>query len=322
MTLRLEKGLNQCATLVSMKRSPLSKYIGAIHDIRLDKLTVVYDWPEQLLVYKSYKKAGYKRLTADANGSLMQRVEKKHAATIANWVTDWVRRGGTIPVEIKVERVPVAAGDHMAKKFKEFVTSEMLRRFGSHEQNTRLAVATLLDPRFIKSYFQSPVARSKAENAIVAEIEKEVMLDNLDADAALLGDPSVNAEEAPGGGGSSTSGDLWSSHAELAQNSRAETVGPADVGGRARGELRAYLLREIAPINKNPLEIWETLKPGYPNLYRVARHLWMAKGFADQVTRKYGGREELEEQHLSVGDIGVLEKNATRHRTILALRRS
>jgi len=43
------------------------------------------------------------------------------------------------------------------------------------------------------------------------------------------------------------------------------------VAGRARAELRAYLLREIAPISKNPLEIWETLKPLFPNLYRIAR---------------------------------------------------
>ncbi|KAK3915803.1 E3 SUMO-protein ligase ZBED1 [Frankliniella fusca] len=40
---------------------------------------------------------------------------------------------------------------------------------------------------------------------------------------------------------------------------------------RAKAELDAYLIRELVPISKNPLEVWEGIKQLYPYLHRVAQ---------------------------------------------------
>ncbi|KAK3909770.1 Zinc finger BED domain-containing protein 4 [Frankliniella fusca] len=168
----------------------------------------------------------------------------------------------------KIERVVVPAGNAMATQFKAFVTGEMLRRFGGAEQNLRLAMATTLDPRFIKAYFQSPLAVSKAQRAIELEIEKEMVLDNLDANNSLMDD--MDQQQPLAGEGPGQADDLWSAHTALVEHSR-EATASDDIPGRARSELKAYLQREIAPITKNPLVLWESLKPLYPYLYRVAR---------------------------------------------------
>ncbi|KAK3928033.1 Zinc finger BED domain-containing protein 4 [Frankliniella fusca] len=168
----------------------------------------------------------------------------------------------------KIERVVVPAGNAMATQFKAFVTGEMLRRFGGAEQNLRLAMATTLDPRFIKAYFQSPLAVSKAQRAIELEIEKEMVLDNLDANNSLMDD--MDQQQPLAGEGPGQADDLWSAHTALVEHSR-EATASDDIPGRARSELKAYLQREIAPITKNPLVLWESLKPLYPYLYRVSR---------------------------------------------------
>ncbi|KAK3926639.1 Zinc finger BED domain-containing protein 4 [Frankliniella fusca] len=172
----------------------------------------------------------------------------------------------------KVESVTVPEGNAMATKFKQFITGEMLRRFGNAEHNLRLAAATLLDPRFIKVYFQSPLAVSKAQRYLEQEIEKEMTLDTLDANNAVGESSEATAREVP-----EPESDLWSSHSELLQQSR-EATSSDDIPGRARSELRAYLQREIVPLNNNPLEVWESLKPLYPHLYRVARRKLVVPG--------------------------------------------
>ncbi|KAE8746705.1 hypothetical protein FOCC_FOCC006568, partial [Frankliniella occidentalis] len=86
----------------------------------------------------------------------------------------------------KIESVAIPTGNTIAEEFKTFITAEMVRRFGGAEQNIRLAAATILDPRFIKSYFQSPSAVTRAQRHIELEIEREMTLDTLDANNAIM----------------------------------------------------------------------------------------------------------------------------------------
>jgi len=44
--------------------------------------------------------------------------------------------------------------NRIAQEFKNFCICEIERRFGGIEFNKPLAIATMLDPRFIKAYFE------------------------------------------------------------------------------------------------------------------------------------------------------------------------
>lgn len=80
----------------------------------------------------------------------------------------------------------------MVTRLKSFCIAEMQRRFGGCEFNIRLAAATLLDPRFQKAYFQSPLAVSKAHMYIEDEVKKLMRMDAdaVEAAAATAGKPA------------------------------------------------------------------------------------------------------------------------------------
>ncbi|KAJ1523210.1 hypothetical protein ONE63_001097 [Megalurothrips usitatus] len=125
------KGVEEIAKITHMKRTP--PHAGSIHDVGADPVSVSYDTPEQMLLYKSHCHSGrYTRLTGDATGSIVERVprlsplqslsahlflyeivlsgdvqipvaqlisEKHDTAKISSWIMDWVRRGARPPDE-------------------------------------------------------------------------------------------------------------------------------------------------------------------------------------------------------------------------------
>ena len=84
----------------------------------------------------------------------------------------------------EINSLVIPEADVVASRFRNFCIAEIQRRFGSCEHVQRLASATLLDPRFLKIYFQSPLAVSKAMMYIEDEIKKLMRRDALEADAA------------------------------------------------------------------------------------------------------------------------------------------
>ncbi|XP_034255337.1 zinc finger BED domain-containing protein 4-like [Thrips palmi] len=168
-----------------------------------------------------------------------------------------------------VNAVP-AEGD-IASRLKTFLSGELLRRFGGIETNKMVAAATILDPRFIKHYFQSPLAAADAVAYIEEQVKQELLLNLTDDTAAADNDTSAGESDAVAG---NAGGGLWSSHAELVASSReGRTRTGNDIPAQARAEVRGYLGREIVSMDKNPLEVWEKLKIQYPGMYPVARRL-------------------------------------------------
>lgn len=138
----------------------------------------------------------------------------------------------------------------------------MKDKFEHIENNMLLAVATILDPRFKRKFFQSAISSTRASNFI----EKEILLD-LETENARL---SVLTE-------SSTSQTvlltplkgLWKSHDEELQNYQGQAVD--DLQRAAHTELYAYLSQQLYARKENPFIAWESMRYLFPHLYVLAR---------------------------------------------------
>ncbi|XP_052128665.1 zinc finger BED domain-containing protein 4-like [Frankliniella occidentalis] len=129
-------------------------------------------------------------------------------------------------------------------------------------------MATMLDPRFIKAYFQGPMTTANTMTLLEMEV-RQLMREGAAACARAVhdADPPLEPAPAPAAGQNQS---LWASHAELARSANAATA-TDDVAARAKAEIRAYISRELLPITADPLKRWEAIKPLYPNLYIVAQ---------------------------------------------------
>lgn len=135
--------------------------------------------------------------------------------------------------------------------------AEIAKRFGLTEQNSRLAISTLLDPRFKNIHFQNPVACGNAISKLKA--------------ACTLNDTTSSGEsEEEKTTNNTTTFDFWQTHKELAQckNKKGKTTD--------HSELTLYLSNPVSYLKSNPLEVWEDMKTVFPSLYIQARkHLVM-----------------------------------------------
>ena len=138
-----------------------------------------------------------------------------------------------------------------------FILSELDRRFQKAEFLKPLAIATILDPRFKKNYFQSAFAVSQAVSFISNE-----MMENLAK--AAKSNVCVSEKESI----DVTVDSLWALHDEhikLQQQTHSE-----DIAGGISVELRQYLNRPVLSMKVNPFQTWDAMKSEYPNLYKQA----------------------------------------------------
>uniref|UniRef100_A0A0A9VVY1 Zinc finger BED domain-containing protein 4 n=2 Tax=Lygus hesperus TaxID=30085 RepID=A0A0A9VVY1_LYGHE len=140
------------------------------------------------------------------------------------------------------------------------VVKQIDRRFGQIENVEVFALATLVDPRFKKLHFREPLAHARAVTKLSAKIAE------LQRSASSASTSTQAPAPAPV---PAASDDVWSLHDNMVAN--ADPMEPDNPGGIS-GELRQYLNTPLAPRVSNPLEVWETLKPVYPHLYKVARN--------------------------------------------------
>lgn len=130
---------NPILNLLQLKYS--ARYVGAIHDIGLDKFFVHYHTAAQMLLYKKHCRASYTKLSVDATGTLVKKIkhssekisghiflyegvmsattktsqqtlhlpvcqmlsEKHDANSITYWLNEWRRSGAPVPNEIVVD---------------------------------------------------------------------------------------------------------------------------------------------------------------------------------------------------------------------------
>ncbi|XP_026471184.1 zinc finger BED domain-containing protein 1-like [Ctenocephalides felis] len=126
-------------------------------------------------------------------------------------------------------------------KLKQILIDTANRRFSNVEDNSDIAVATLLDPRFKNLYFRN-------ENACATAIEtlrSEICLHTSISSAVL--------ETAP------NSFDFWHLHKQIVSERKKRN--------NTQDEVDLYLKQHVTPLTSNPLTSWEDMKESFPNLY-------------------------------------------------------
>lgn len=143
---------------------------------------------------------------------------------------------------------------------------QMVKRLTPLESNTLLTAATILDPRFKKIHFASPINAANAIRVVSNEIKKELRKQG-SGSPPQAGTSSYNSTSTR-----TSCGDIWSIHDEFAaiQNQNLEDVGGH--GGSQQGlpsELKLYLNQPIQPRDRDPLEYWKNSKNAFPGTYQV-----------------------------------------------------
>lgn len=133
---------------------------------------------------------------------------------------------------------------------KQCLEAEMVKRFCQVELNSKLAMATILDPRFKNIHFQNPVACSRAINKL-----KTV---SVARDSSSSGE---SEEERP----NEKKFDFWKCHKELAHGKNKRR------NKEDTSEISLFLANPVSSIKSNPLELWEDMKHVFPGLYKQAR---------------------------------------------------
>lgn len=141
-----------------------------------------------------------------------------------------------------------------AVNLKEALLKEIDKRFGTREQVHLLAVATFLDPRFKNFHFNDPIASTRTLQKIIS-----LVLENLNS--SEFETPVVQGSKEI---------DLWSFHKSLREQhmKSKQMITDNDI---VSPEICMYLAAPLTSLHENPLQVWEELKTGYPNLYSIAR---------------------------------------------------
>jgi len=97
----------------------------------------------------------------------------------------------------ELEKVTVPSGDDLAVRFHRFVSGELDRRFGQIENVMPLAMATLVNPRFLKSYLQNITSVARARSLIEDMLKKHIRSRALTAETSLAEQsrPEQNADQ-------------------------------------------------------------------------------------------------------------------------------
>ena len=152
----------------------------------------------------------------------------------------------------------VVCMDPVATRLKDFVLSEMDRRFKSVEHVLPFGLATVLDPRYKDIHFENLSALAKVKNFISSELRKEKRTEDEP-------EPTAEVQE------KTSSNSIWDVHDDLvkSENKKRAEVHLFEVG--LDQELKDYLNDNLGDRNENPFELWEKMKFKYPHLYLMAK---------------------------------------------------
>lgn len=143
----------------------------------------------------------------------------------------------------------------VSKQPKLGLLEQIKKRFGTIERVLLIAIATILDPRFLNIHFRNRLALSEAVQAII-RLMKNTESSNVSTSS------KVKCEEM------SEPGSFWRYHATLVQQKQLNH----DHAGHdaTKDELAMYLSNQLAPLKSDPLEEWKKLLLSYPVLFKIA----------------------------------------------------
>ncbi|XP_011702573.1 PREDICTED: zinc finger BED domain-containing protein 1-like, partial [Wasmannia auropunctata] len=144
-------------------------------------------------------------------------------------------------------------------QFKENILTELNKRFQHVESVSHLAIATLMDPRFKKTHFESPLALSTAIQHINNMIE--IDLGNQNNEIIQTKASVVERDE--------QSNNFWKMHKELVASIASKRQVETTIQDN-NIELKQYLSQPVIHDTANPIEYWKMSKHVFPLLYPVA----------------------------------------------------
>ncbi|XP_046388778.1 zinc finger BED domain-containing protein 4-like [Ischnura elegans] len=131
---------------------------------------------------------------------------------------------------------------------------QIKKRLDPLEENPLLAAATILDPRFKKIHFKSPINAAKAVTQLRDEIKAALR------SQGSLSPPIVTNQQ--------NTDDLWSVHDTLAAESFDGIPDPQD--GSLPTEFKLYLNQPLLSRSLNPIQFWKDRRNAFPAMYEVA----------------------------------------------------
>lgn len=161
------------------------------------------------------------------------------------------------------------------KNLKHVLQTEVDKRFANLEKIKPLAIATLLDPRFKKLHFKSPIDVASAVEQIKFEMREVRRKQTLPAASSpssegSQGDPDEIRERS-----SDTSDSLWHIHEEIQRKSNTQVLS-GRTGSSSRPEtpgsaqvLSAYLCQSTISLKSDPIVFWKSHEAVYQYLDKV-----------------------------------------------------
>ena len=143
----------------------------------------------------------------------------------------------------------------IGNEFKAKLLNRINNKFHHLESTPILAISTILDPRFKRLYFKTALAASNAIQDIDSQLRK---ISGYKTRKAIENDQDVNNTK-------SSTPNLWHFHDNLVMKNREV----ADVES-LNLELKQYLHQPVINRSENAFKHWESLKPAFPTLSKLA----------------------------------------------------
>ncbi|XP_030768182.1 zinc finger BED domain-containing protein 1-like isoform X2 [Sitophilus oryzae] len=159
-------------------------------------------------------------------------------------------------LNLSLQRIIVS--HDLSQKLKEELSQQIERRLRPQEKNILLGVATMLDPRFKKIHFNSPLMVSNIINRLKTEVRENARRTEIE-------DRDTEPDNV---GTATTSKDIWGIHEEAAAS--LWSASDIDNPGMIPSELKLYLEQPTIPRNSDPLRFWASNKNAYPGTAKVA----------------------------------------------------
>lgn len=134
----------------------------------------------------------------------------------------------------------------IGKHLKKYILQEITTRFSNIENNKHYAIATILDPRFRKLYFENQLSCCNAIHKINEMLKNVTKNERVDVENQASVRTKVD----------STS--LWSTHSSLVAKAN-DLISKNDTGSDLHSQLKNYLSQDILPLEINPIQYWISL---------------------------------------------------------------
>ncbi|CAH1110833.1 unnamed protein product [Psylliodes chrysocephalus] len=155
----------------------------------------------------------------------------------------------------------IVVSNKLSQMFKTELEKQIEKRLIPLEKNTLLAASTMVDPRFKKLHFCSPINAANAIAHLKKEILQELKLEdqrtvNLDNDLLTASDENVV-------------NDIWQIHDEAVATAR-KSIESGNSGTNFPTELKLYLDQPLINRKIDPIQYWRENESAFPATSKVA----------------------------------------------------